>query len=161
MKATNKTMCWVYTLYSALAYAVIMGALLIVKREEYFETPTTSVKIGVFGYLIISLILIVFAGKIAKLTKKIKPALLFCIVGVVLCELVKQAMVELQIVMWVSLLASAVSSVFSDIAEVYKNNSEIEINGVKQPNKAPALSQKEAWARAFGINFIAKGDDES
>lgn len=159
MKATNKTMSWVYTLYSCLTYAIIMGVLLIAKREDYFETPSTAVKIGVWGYLIIALCLIVFAGKIGKIASKIKPALLFCIVSVVLCELVKRAMVELQLVLWVSLLASAVSTVFSDVAAVYSKNSEIIIDGVSQPNKAPALEQKEAWARAFGINFISKGDE--
>jgi CDP-diglyceride synthetase len=159
MKATNKTMSWVYTLYSCLAYALIMGVLLIVKRESYFENPSNAVKIGVWGYLIIGLCLIIFASRIGNITAKIKPALLFCIVGVILCELVKQAMVELQLVLWVSLAASAVSTVFADVAEVYKKNSEVIIDGISQPNKAPALPQKEAWARAFGINFISEGDD--
>jgi hypothetical protein len=159
MKATNKTMSLIYTLYSCLAYSIIMGILLIVKRKDYFSTPSTAVKIGVWGYLVIALCLIVFANRISNLTSKIKPSLLFCIVGVILCELVKHAMVELQIVLWVSLLASAISTVFSDVAEVYKKNSEVIIDGVSQPNKAPALSQKEAWARAFGINFICKGDE--
>ena len=159
MKATNKTMSWIYTLYSCLAYSIIMGILLIVKRKDYFTTPSTAVKIGVWGYLIIALCLIVFANRISNLTNRIKPPLLFCIVGVIFCELVKHAMVELQLVLWVSLLASAISTVFSDVAEVYKKNSEVIIDGVSQPNKAPALSQKEAWARAFGINFICKGDE--
>ena len=159
MKATNKTMSWIYTLYSCIAYSIIMGVLLIIKRKDYFTSPSTAVKIGVWGYLIIALCLIVFASRIGNLTSKVKPSLLFCIVGVVLCELVKQAMMELQLVLWVSLLASAVSTVFSDVAEVYKKNSEIIIDGISQPNKAPALSQKEAWARAFGINFISKGDE--
>lgn len=160
MNATNKTMSWIYTIYSCLTYAIIMGMLLIIKREDYFKSPTNAVKIGVWGYLIIALCLIMFSSKISNLTSKVKPSLLFCIVGVVLCELVKQAMVELQLVLWVSLLASAISGVFSDVAEVYKKNSEIIIDGISQPNKAKALPQKEAWSRAFGINFVAEGSEE-
>ena len=39
-------------------------------------------------------------------------------------------------------------------------NSEIIIDGISQPNKAKALPQKEAWSRAFGINFVAEGSEE-
>lgn len=154
-KATNKAMSIVYTLYSCLSYLIVMGILFIWKREDYIVYAASATKIGIAGFIIIALVCICFANKIMKLIEASNPLFMFSLVGFALCFLGELALAQMRVIFTFSLLGSSISGVFDRVVKVYKDNSYIEERGIRQPNKDPALPQKEAWARAFGINFIA------
>ena len=161
MKATNKTKAILYTMYSCGAYLATMLSLFIWKWDEYVTYADGGTKIGMYGFVLIGLCLICFKNKIFKLIEASNILFTFSIIGFICCLGVKAMANELMLIFAFSLVGSAISGIFDRVVTVYKDNSFVEIKGVKTPNKEKALTDKEAWARAFGINFIAQENDDA
>lgn len=153
---TNKAKALKYTLFSCLAYLIIMLVLFVWKWDDYVTYADGGTKIGMFGFLVVGLCLIVFKQKIFKLIEASNVMFTFSLVGFLVSIGVKAMSEELLLIFTFSLLGSAISGIFDRVTAVYKQNSTLVINGIEQPNKAKALPDREAWARAFGINFKAE-----
>ncbi len=151
---TNKGKAVIYTIYSCLSYLVVMSILFIWKWDEYISEQGT--KIGMFGIIVISLVILCLRSKIIKLIEHSNLLFLFSFIGFAFCFFVESLTAELKIIFGFTMLGSALSSVFDRVVKVYQQNAYKIIDGIRTPNKDKALPEKEAWQRAFGINFKAE-----
>lgn len=151
---TNKAKAWLYTLFSCLAYLLVMAALFIWKWDELINDRSS--RIGTLGFVVIGLVLICLKSKICKFIESSNVLFTFSLLGLVCCLGVTAMTEQLTVIFAFSLFGSAVSGIFDKVVRVYNDNSYKVIDGIREPNKSVALSDKEAWARAFGINFKAE-----
>ena len=151
---TNKGKALLYTMYSCLSFLVVMSILFIWKWDDYIAE--TSTKISMFGIIVVSIVLLCLRSKILKLIEHSNLLFLFATIGFVFCFCVESMTSELKIIFGFTMLGSALSSIFDRVVKVYQDNSYKIIDGIRTPNKDKALSDKEAWQRAFGINFKAE-----
>lgn len=151
---TNKGKAIIYTIFSCLSYLVVMSILFIWKWDAYIAKQGT--RLSMYGIVVASLILICLRSKIVQLIEHSNLLFLFSLIGFLFCFFVEALSGELKIIFGFTLLGSALSSVFDRVVKVYNDSAYKIIDGIKTPNKEKALPDKEAWARAYGINFVAK-----
>ena len=156
MRVTNGAMARVYKLYTFLVYALPMIALYAWKHDEF---ATEGSAFGFWGIVVVFLLVIAFKNLIVDFFKKY--SLLSISLGILFLGLFSEFLADNLLIIGVfSTVSSLFSLCVSVVADVYTEHAHIMENGEKKVNKAPAISQKEAWKEAYFFDFVANTEIE-
>ena len=144
---TNRGMCLLYKVYSFIAYAIPMTILFLVNIDAYRSDGSIF---GFWGLVIIAFVFIAFKNTFINLVKDrtlVTVSALFLIFSLLMHYLAS----EMILISMMSFSGALVQSFFDGVADVYNEHSYVLIEGVKRRNRKKAISQKEAWAEAYGF----------
>ena len=143
-------MAKVYKLYTFFAYILPMTALYIWKYDNFSKQGGTF---GFFGIIVLMLCVIAFKNFCLEFFKNYRiltVSIIILIIGII-SEFLSSELLTIGIF---SVIASGISLLFSCVADVYDEHAYKVVDGEKQKNGDPALSQKLAWKEAYGYVFV-------
>lgn len=143
---TNGAKCLLYRFYAFIVYSTPLAILLLI-NNGYLSNGS---KIGVFGIIIISLIIVMFKEQMLTFFKS-QPLFITSLVLLFISIVFKYIGDELFYISLCSIIGSVVSMVFGKVANVYENYKYITIDGIKKKNRQQSISDKQAWAEAYGF----------
>lgn len=150
MKLTNSGMARVYKIYTFLAYIIPMVVLYGVKYKDFSNDGSIF---GFWGIIVLMLCVIMFKNFCVDFFKKyriLSVSIIILIIGLFSDFLATQ----LVLIGVVSVAASIISLIVSVVADIYEEHAYKVIDGEKQRNTDPAITQKEAWKEAYFYNFV-------
>ena len=154
MKLTNSGKCLLYRVLSFLVYLIPMTILFIVNIDSYSSGGGIF---GFWGFIVLAFVFISFKQNVIDMFKK---QTLLSVSGVffIFSLIMRFLATEMLLITCVSFLASLLSSFVSIVADTYELLSYKLIDGVKQKNLDKAMPDKKAWAMAYGLCYIEKGE---
>lgn len=142
---TNGQKAMLYRLYSFLAYLVPMMLLFFINRGKYI---TDGGAFGFFGYIFLIFIVVSFKNTFLDLIKS-KTLLTVSAILFLFSLLMKYLADEMLIITVFSFIGAALQLLFQLVADVYEAHAYITENGIKRKNRAPALTDAQAWKEAY------------
>ena len=150
MRLTNRGKSIVYRCLAFLVYVIPMTILFIANYKAYTNTAGS---VGFWGFVIIAFCILSFKNTIIECFKK-RALTTFSIAILIIAIVMRFLADEIILIATISTVGSVLSSFIEVVADTYDNLSYKLIDGVKQRNTDQALSDKKAWAMAYG--FITK-----
>ena len=142
---TNGQKAVLYRLYSFLAYLVPMMVLFLINHNKYI---TEGGAFGFFGYILMIFIVVSFKNTFLDLIKS-KTLLTVSAILFLFALLMKYLADEMLIITVFSFIGAALQLLFQMVADVYENHAYVTENGIKRKNRAPALTDAQAWKEAY------------
>ena len=142
---TNGQKAVLYRLYSFLAYLVPMVTLFCINKDKYI---TEGGAFGFFGYIVLVFVVVSFKNAFVSLIKS-KTLLTVSVILFLFSLLMRYLADEMMIISFFSLIGASLQLLFQFVADVYEANAYVVENGIKRKNRAPALSDAQAWKEAY------------
>lgn len=145
---TNAGKHLLYRVYSWGVYAVPMLIMWLANQETFGSTGST---VGMFGILVIALLLLAFRKEVLNLLKT-RTLLTGSVALLVVAILMRVIADNLLMIAIVSCIGAAMQSSIEVVANVYERYAYIvNDDGIRVRNPAPALSDADAWREAYGL----------
>ena len=142
---TNGQKAVLYRLYSFLAYLVPMVILFCINKEKYI---TDGGAFGFFGYILLIFAVVSFKNTFINLIKS-KTLLTVSAILFLFSLLMRYLADEMLIISVFSFFGALLQLLFQLVADVYDAHAFVVDNGIKRKNRAPALSDAQAWREAY------------
>lgn len=149
---TNRGMSLLYKAYSFIVYVIPMAALFLLNLDAY---KTDGSIFGFWGFVILAFVFVAFKNSFLNLIKNrtlITVSGMFLIFAVLMNYLAS----EMILISSVSFVGAVLQSVIGVVADVYSDHAYITVDGIKRLNGKKALSQKQAWAEAYGFVGVSE-----
>ncbi len=149
---TNRGMCLLYKAYSFIVYTIPMAALFIANADVYKSDGSIF---GFWGVVILAFVCLSFKTTFINLIKNrtlMTVSGLFFLFSIIMHYLSS----EMILISAVSFFGAVLQSIFEVVADVYNEHSYMLVDGVKKRNRKKAISQKEAWAEAYGLIGVSE-----
>lgn len=142
---TNGQKAVLYRLYSFLAYLVPMIVLFCINKDKYV---TEGGAFGFFGYILLIFVVVSFKNTFLDLIKS-KTLLTVSAILFLFSLLMRYLADEMLIISVFSFAGALLQLLFQLVADVYDAHAYITENGIKRKNRAPALTDAQAWKEAY------------
>lgn len=142
---TNGQKAVLYRLYSFLAYLVPMLVLFSINKDKYI---TEGGAFGFFGYIVLIFVVVSFKNTFLELIKS-KTLLTVSAILVLFSLLMRYLADEMLIISVFSFVGALLQLLFQLVADVYDAHTYVIENGIKRKNRAPALTDAQAWKEAY------------
>lgn len=147
-KLTNTGKWRVYKLLTFLAFSLPLLILFIVNVNEYRQDSSVF---GFWSIVIFALIVFALKEKVVEMWKK-NSLLTFTAIWFIIEWLSYVLAKKAILIAGVAFVASLLSSVIEQVANVYYEHRYKLVDGVKVLDRGEGLSDKMAWGEAFGGN---------
>ena len=144
---TNLGKARLYKMYAFLIYAIPMMVLFFANMDEYKSDGSIF---GFFGIVILMLVLIAFKNTVLEFVKK-RTVLTVSVFVLLFSMLMASFADKMVLIATVSTIGGVFQGIVDVVADTYYNHAYIVKDGIKTRNPEMALTDKEAWAEAYGL----------